>query len=66
MPSKQQPNLVGTQAPQGYMQKYEWAALQLAAGLRQSQCPRCLLWKFPQEPCHKKGVCPKKEQHGHI
>ena len=39
----------GDPAPSGYLEWHEWAAVQHKAGLRQKQCGRCLLWKFPQE-----------------
>lgn len=43
----------GDQAPEGYLQWHEWAEVQHKAGLRQSQCGRCGLWRYPQElgPC---------------
>lgn len=31
---------------------HEWAKAQAKAGLKQSQCPVCHLWKFPQEKCN--------------
>lgn len=40
---------VGSQPPKGYIQWHTWAKLQYDAGLRQSQCSHCGLWKFPQE-----------------
>jgi hypothetical protein len=33
----------------GYLEWHEWAEVQLAAGLLQTQCPRCGRWNFPQE-----------------
>lgn len=39
----------GDPPPQGYMEWDEWARVQIKAGLRQTQCPRCSLWLFPQE-----------------
>jgi len=47
----------GSQPPLGYVQWHEWAEAQLKVGLYQEQCPRCHLWRFPQESCFKKGVC---------
>lgn len=35
--------------PEGYLNRAEWARVQLAAGLTQRQCPHCYLWNFPQE-----------------
>jgi len=49
---------VGSQAPEGYLNWHDWAEVQHKAGLRQVPCPRCGLWRFPQEPCIKNGVCP--------
>jgi hypothetical protein len=40
---------VGSQAPEGYLQWHEWAETQHKAGLRQVQCGKCLLWRYPQE-----------------
>ncbi len=39
----------GVQPPTGYMDWHEWAKVQHKAGLRQTQCSECGLWKFPQE-----------------
>ena len=41
----------GDAPPTGYIQWHEWAKAQDAAGLRQRKCPKCKLWKFPQEKC---------------
>lgn len=41
----------GDPTPTGYVQWHEWAGVQYAAGLRQRQCRKCRLWKFPQEKC---------------
>lgn len=38
----------GSQPPEGYLAKQEWAQAQLQAGLKQSQCRHCGLWHFPQ------------------
>lgn len=38
-----------SQPPAGYMERHEWAQVQLRAGLRQKLCGFCSLWKFPQE-----------------
>jgi hypothetical protein len=39
----------GDPAPSGYLEWHEWARTQLRAGLRQRRCPKCRLYKFPQE-----------------
>ena len=39
----------GDQAPDGYLEWHEWAEVQHKAGLRQKQCGRCGLWRFPQQ-----------------
>jgi len=40
---------VGSQAPEGYRQWHEWAEVQYKAGLRQTMCPGCKKFMFPQE-----------------
>ena len=37
----------GDQAPSGYLAWHEWAEVQHKAGLRQKQCGRCGLWRYP-------------------
>ena len=39
----------GDQAPGGYLAWHEWADVQHKAGLRQKQCGRCGLWRYPQQ-----------------
>ncbi|TVO55356.1 hypothetical protein [Denitromonas halophila] len=39
----------GDPAPDGYLAWHEWAEAQHKAGLRQKQCGRCGLWRYPQE-----------------
>jgi hypothetical protein len=39
----------GDQAPSGYLAWHEWAEVQHKAGLRQVQCGKCGLWRYPQE-----------------
>lgn len=39
----------GDQAPDGYLAWHEWAEVQHKAGLRQKQCGKCGLWRYPQE-----------------
>jgi hypothetical protein len=41
----------GDPPPSGYLERAEWARVQLRAGLRQKRCPSCGLWRFPQEKC---------------
>lgn len=48
---------VGDPRPEGYLAFHAWAEVQHKGGLRQALCPRCRLWKFPQESCFKEGVC---------
>jgi uncharacterized OB-fold protein len=40
---------VGSLPPEGYIAWDEWAKAQEAGGLKQTQCPKCELWLFPQE-----------------
>lgn len=40
--------------PIGYVEKSEWAAVQLKAGNRQSPCATCHKWFFPVEKHHCK------------
>jgi hypothetical protein len=37
----------------GYVAWHEWAAIQEKAGLRQSRCGICGLWRYPQELSEK-------------
>lgn len=39
----------GDHPPSGYVDWQEWARVQHKAGLRQQQCGKCGLWRFPQE-----------------
>ena len=39
----------GDMPPTGYIDKQDWAKVQTKAGLRQTRCANCGLWKFPQE-----------------
>lgn len=39
----------GDPAPEGYLAWHEWAEVQHKAGLRQVECGRCGLWRYPQE-----------------
>lgn len=48
----------GDPAPDGYLDRHEWAQVQLRAGLRQSRCRKCMLWLFPQQ--HKDHKCKGK------
>ena len=40
---------VGDPQPDGYIDRQEWAAVQMKAGLKQEQCGWCSRWKFPFE-----------------
>ena len=46
---EQAPYKPGDQAPEGYLAWHEWAEVQHKAGLRQKQCGRCGLWRYPQQ-----------------
>ena len=37
--------------PEGYVQWDKWALVQYRTGLRQTRCPGCGRWRFPQERC---------------
>lgn len=39
----------GDLPPEGYLAWHEWADVQHKAGLRQVECGRCGLWRYPQE-----------------
>ena len=39
----------GDQPPDGYIDRQEWAKVQLKAGLKQERCSRCCRWRFPQQ-----------------
>jgi len=47
----------GDPAPSGYIDRAEWARVQLGAGLRQARCNTCGLLHFPQEQvrCRKEA-----------
>ena len=34
----------------GYAHFHAWAEAQIKGGLKQTYCPRCRVWLFPQEP----------------
>jgi len=54
----------GSQPPSSYVEWHWWADAQEKAGLKQSQCPRCGLWIYPQEKInHEKcDIIPVKEK----
>jgi len=52
----------GDQPPEGYLQWHEWARVQERGGLGQIRCPRCGLYRYPQEPCRRDGVCPGAQE----
>ena len=39
----------GDLPPDGYLAWHEWADVQRRAGIRQTECPTCGLWRTPQE-----------------
>lgn len=41
----------GDPRPKGYVAYYEWADIQIKAGIFQKRCKVCGLWKFPQDVC---------------
>jgi hypothetical protein len=41
----------GDQPPAGYLEWHDWADVQHRAGIRQSKCDVCGLWRYPQEVC---------------
>lgn len=52
----------GDPCPTGHLDRYEWAEVQRKAGLKQTTCPTCGLWMFPQEfaecfPLHHDPRC---------
>ena len=52
----------GDLPPDGYLEWHEWAAVQYAAGIRQSSCNRCDKWHTPQElPCTAQAAEPREE-----
>ena len=43
------PYKAGDPCPTGYIDRQEWAAAHLRAGIRQVRCSQCSRWKFPQQ-----------------
>ena len=41
-------HMVGSQPPAGYVDRSEWAQVQIEGGLKAVQCPDGL-WRFPRE-----------------
>ena len=39
----------GDPPPSGFLDWYDWAEAQHKAGLKQTQCPKCGKWRYPQE-----------------
>lgn len=40
---------VGDPMPDGYIQRQEWAAVHMKAGLKQEECSTCMRWQFPHQ-----------------
>lgn len=53
----------GSMPPQGYLQWHQWAEAQEKAGLRQSQCGCCGLWRYPQELSKTTKASTMQDQH---
>lgn len=56
----------GDPAPKGYLAWHEWAEAQHKAGLRQKQCGRCGLWRYPQELSDQIDRCEMKSRKGPV
>ena len=56
----------GDQAPDGYLAWHEWADTQHKAGLRQKQCGRCGLWRYPQELSGLRDECVMQSRKGPV
>lgn len=41
----------GDLPPSGYLEWHEWADVQRKAGIRQTVCTKCGIWRTPQEVC---------------
>lgn len=54
----------GDPAPTGYTDWHEWAEVQHKAGLRQAQCGRCGLWRYPQELSEKEDEMKARDRYG--
>lgn len=39
----------GDPQPNGYLDRQDWAEVQMKAGLRQRPCAKCSKWCFPQQ-----------------
>ena len=46
----------GDPPPDGYLDRQEWAEVQMAAGLKPAQCCWCCKWFFPQGLSDRKYV----------
>lgn len=49
----------GSLPPATYLAWHEWAKVQDAAGLKQTRCPRCGKYRYPQQPCRRLQECPE-------
>lgn len=57
---------VGDRQPEdaGYLAWHEWAEVQHKGGLRQKECGRCGLWRYPQDMSDKVEVREAKNSRG--
>jgi len=46
----------GDPPPDGYLDRHEWARIQMLNNLKQAQCCWCCKWFFPQELSDRKYV----------
>lgn len=61
----QQDYAVGSQPPEGYLAWHEWAEIQSKKGkLKQCECGKCGLWKFPQELSNETVATSAKDRFG--
>ena len=47
--------------PDNFWDWMDWAEVQHKGKLRQTECPRCLKFRYPQESCMAEDVCPTVE-----
>ena len=56
----------GDQAPEGYLAWQEWAEVQHKSGLRQKECGRCGLWRYPQQLSSTEDKCTLQSRKGPV